>query len=85
MGYKSKVEEKMDSSAVQMSCGRNWSSRERYEMSLRHLNEAAEETLTLSRAGFFGAPVGRGGGGGTKCPLVKTLFPFSESTQVKFF
>ena len=26
-----------------------------------------------------------GGGGGTKCPLVKTLFPFSESTQVKFF
>ena len=40
--------------------------------------------LTLSRAGFFGAPVGRGGGG-TKCPLVKTLFPVSESTQVKFF
>ena len=42
--------------------------------------------LTLSRAGFFGAPVGRGGGGGAQsAPLVKTLFPFSESTQVKFF
>ena len=45
MGYKSKVEEKNDSFAVQMSCGRNWSARERYEMFLRHLNEAAEETL----------------------------------------
>ena len=43
--------------------------------------------LTLSRAGFFGAPVGQGGGGGGhKVPtLVKTLFPFSESTQVKIF
>ena len=28
-----------------MSCGRNLSSRERYDMFLRHLNEAAEETL----------------------------------------
>ena len=28
----------------------------------------AQEDLTLSRAGFFGAPAGRGGGGGTKCP-----------------
>ena len=26
-----------------------------------------------------------GGGGGTKCPLVKTLFPFSETTQLIFF
>ena len=45
VGYKSKVEEKMDSFAVQMSGGRNWSARERYEMFLRHLHEAAEETL----------------------------------------
>ena len=43
----------------------------------------AEIGLTLSRAGFFGAPAGRGGGGGGH--KVKTLFPFSESTQVKFF
>ena len=44
-GYKIKVEEKMDSFAVQMSCGRNWSARERYAMFLKHLNEAAEESL----------------------------------------
>ena len=44
-------------------------------------------TLTLSRAGFFGAPVGRGGGGHKvpPPPLVKTPFPFSKSTQAKFF
>ena len=41
------------------------------------------DTLTLSRAGFFGAPAGRGGGHKVP-PLVKTWFPFSESTQVKF-
>ena len=43
--------------------------------------------LTLSRAGFFGAPAGKGRGGGAQSappPPVKTLFPFSESTQVKF-
>ena len=44
-GYKIKVEEKMDSFAVQMSCGRNWSARERYALFLEHLNEAAEESL----------------------------------------
>ena len=44
-GYKIKVEEKMDSFAVQMSCGRNWSARERYAMFLKHLNEAAAESL----------------------------------------
>ena len=44
-GYKLKVEEKMDSFAVQMLCGRNWSARERYAMFLKHLNEAAEESL----------------------------------------
>ena len=31
-----------------------------------------------------GGQGGGGGGGGHKVPLVKTLFPFSESTQVKF-
>ena len=44
--------------------------------------------LTLSRAGFFASSGGQGGGGGAQSaplPLVKTLFPFSESTQVKFF
>ena len=35
---------------------------------------------------LFWSSGGQGGGGGTKCPpLVKTLFPFSESTQVIFF
>ena len=33
-GYKFKVEKKMDSFAVQKSCGRNWSARERYAMFL---------------------------------------------------
>ena len=35
----------MNSFAVQKSCGRSWSARERHEMFLRHLNEAAEETF----------------------------------------
>ena len=52
-----------------------------------YLTDQIVRCLTLSRAGFFGAPVGRGGGGGgaQSTPLVKTLFPFSESTQVNFF
>ena len=49
-----------------------------------YANWCVRKGLTLSRAGFFGAPVGRGGGA-QSAPLVKTLFPFSESTQVKFF
>ena len=41
--------------------------------------------LTLSKPGFFWAPKTKGGGGGTLCPLAKTLLPFSESIQVNFF
>ena len=40
--------------------------------------------LTLSKPGFFWAPKTKGGGG-TLCPLAKTLLPFSESIQVNFF
>ena len=34
---------------------------------------------------LFWSSGGQGGGGAQSAPLVKTLFPFSESTQVKFF
>ena len=44
-----------------------------------------EIKLTQSRAGFFGAPAGRGGGGGTKCPPSKNPVPLLRIYSSKVF